>query len=81
MARSQLAAVVVFADEGPPKPSPSPTPPPVFAAFSPAEDAQAKAIAEATSLVVRIDAERAIAQAGAPAFQQALAWVWPVRAS
>ena len=58
-----LGATVAFADEGPPKPSPSPTPPPVLVQVSPEQLAQANAIAEATSLLVRIDAERDLAAA------------------
>lgn len=58
-----LGANVAFADDGPPKPSPSPTPPPVIVNFSPEQYAQAKAIADATSLEVRIDAERDLAAA------------------
>ena len=58
-----FGATVAFADEGPPKPSPSPTPPPVVVPVSPEQLAQAKAIAEATSLLVRIDAERDLAAA------------------
>src|SRR5256714_407974 len=59
---SQLAPAIAFADDGPPKPSPSPSPP-VVVGFTPEQYAQAKAIADATSLVVRIEAERTLAAA------------------
>ena len=52
---AQGAPAIAFAGDGPPKPTPSPSPAPVVAGFTPAQYAQAKAIAGATSLVVRID--------------------------
>lgn len=60
---AQLGPAIAFADGGPAKPSPSPSPPPVVAGFTPEQYAQAKAIADATSLAVRIDAERKLAAA------------------
>lgn len=60
---AQVAPAVAFADDGPPKPTPPATPAPVLAGFTPEQYAQAKAIADATSLSVRIDAERALAAA------------------
>lgn len=60
---AQLVPAIANADEGPPKPSPgpSPTPPPIVLTFTPQQYAQAQAIADATSLGVRIDAERRLA--------------------
>lgn len=60
---TQLGPAIANADEGPPKPSarPSPTPPPIVLTFTPQQYAQAQAIADATSLGVRIDAERRLA--------------------
>lgn len=63
VAIAQLAPAVAAADSGPPKASPSPSPPPIVVSFSPEQYAQAKAVAEATSLVVRIDAQRRLADA------------------
>ena len=60
---AQVAPAFAFADDGPPKLTPSATPVPVVAGFTPEQYAQAKAIADATSLSVRIDAERALAAA------------------
>lgn len=54
-----LTPAAALADDGPPKPSP--TPPPIVLTFTPEQYAQAQAIAEATSLGVRIDAERKLA--------------------
>lgn len=54
-----LWSSAALADDGP-KPSPSPTPA-VIQRFTPDQYAQAQAIAQATSLSVRIDAERALA--------------------
>lgn len=57
-----LAPARALADDGPPKPSPTPQPA-VVQRFTPEQYAQAQAIAQATSLSVRIDAERALAAA------------------
>lgn len=67
----QVAPVFANADSGPPKPSaspgpspsPSPKPSAIVQAFTPEQYAQAQAIAQATSLGVRIDAERKLAAA------------------
>jgi murein DD-endopeptidase MepM/ murein hydrolase activator NlpD len=56
-----LGPAIARADDGPPKPPPSATPPPIVLTFTPEQYAQAQAIAEATSLSVRIDAERRLA--------------------
>jgi len=58
---AQVAPAIAFADDGPPRPTPSPAP--IVAGFTPEQYAAAKAIADATSLVVRIDAERKLADA------------------
>lgn len=57
---AQLSPAVALAD-GTPPPRPSPTPPPIVLTFTPEQYAQAQAIAQATSLGVRIDAERRLA--------------------
>src|SRR5258706_6539737 len=59
---ANLAPARSLADDGPPKPSPTPRPA-VIQTFTPEQYAQAQAIAQATSLSVRIDAERALAAA------------------
>jgi murein DD-endopeptidase MepM/ murein hydrolase activator NlpD len=58
---AQLCPPLASADDGPVKPTP--TPAPAVQGFTPEQFAQAKAIAEATSLSVRIDAERVLAAA------------------
>jgi len=58
-----LGSAQALADGGPVKPSPTPAPTPAVRAITPQEYAQAQAIAQATSLSVRIDAERALAAA------------------
>jgi len=57
---SQAAPSPALADDGPAKPSPTPAP---LKSFTPEEYAAAQAVMEATSLGVRIDAERALADA------------------
>ncbi|HEY8830337.1 MAG TPA: hypothetical protein VIM83_07035, partial [Candidatus Limnocylindria bacterium] len=58
-----LGSSQALADGGPAKPTANPTPPPPVQSFTPEEYAQAQAIAQATSLSVRIGAERALAAA------------------
>jgi murein DD-endopeptidase MepM/ murein hydrolase activator NlpD len=62
IAASQLSPSVGLADDGPPKPSPTPKRS-VVQSFTPEQYAQAQAIAQATSLSVRIEAERKLAAA------------------
>ena len=61
LALAPLAPAAAIGDSDPPKPTP--TPAPVVIRFSAEQYAQAKAIAEATSLAVRIDAQRALGAA------------------
>ena len=61
LALAPFAPALALADTDPPKPSPTPVP--VVIRFSPEQYAQARAIAEASSLAVRIDAERALSAA------------------
>jgi murein DD-endopeptidase MepM/ murein hydrolase activator NlpD len=56
-----LNSAQALADGGPVKPTPTPRPTAVTQSITPQEYAQAQAIAQATSLSVRIDAERALA--------------------
>ena len=63
IAATQLSPARASADDGPPKPSPTPKPTPVVLGFTAEQYAQAQAIAQATSLSVRIDAERKLAAA------------------
>ncbi len=56
---AQLAPAVALGDDGPRKPSATPVP--IVLTFTPEQYAQAQAIAQATSLVVRLDAERKLA--------------------
>ena len=58
---AQIAPAVALADDPPAKPTP--TPPPIMVTFTPEQRTQATAIAHATSLGLRIDAERALAAA------------------
>ena len=62
LALASIAPAHALADSDPPRPTATPTPAPVVIRFSP-EYAQAKAIAEAASLAVRIDAQRALSAA------------------
>src|SRR4029077_6947967 len=73
----QLCPALAFADDGPVKPTP--TPAPAIQTFTPEQYAQAKAIAEATSLSVRIDAERALAAAERAFVDERRAQVWAER--
>jgi murein DD-endopeptidase MepM/ murein hydrolase activator NlpD len=61
IAASQLSPAAGRADDGPPKPTPTPKPASVVQSFTPEQYAQAQAIAQATSLSVRIEAERKLA--------------------
>ena len=58
-----LGSAQAQADGGPATPRPTPSPTPPAASFTPEEYAQAQAIAQATSLSVRISAERTLAAA------------------
>ena len=58
-----LWSAQALGDEGPAKPSPTPIPTPAARGVTPEQYAQAQAIAQATSLSVRIDAERTLAAA------------------
>ena len=63
LALASIAPAHALADSDPPRPTATPTPAPVVIRFSPEQYAQAKAIAEAASLAVRIDAKRALSAA------------------
>lgn len=71
---AQLRPSPAFADDGPVKPTPTPAPP-VVQGFTAEQYAAAKAIAEATSLGVRIDAERTLAASERAFVDQRLARV------
>jgi murein DD-endopeptidase MepM/ murein hydrolase activator NlpD len=58
---AQVAPPPAMADDDPRKPTPRPTPPAVVLTFTPEQYAQAQAIADATSLSARVDAERKLA--------------------
>lgn len=56
-----LSPVVALADDGPAKPSPKPTPPAIVLTFTVEQYAQAQAISQATSLALRLGAQRKLA--------------------